>query len=415
MNQLAVIIPVYDQWELTQACLLSLREQTRGDFFQVIVVDNGSSDATSTQCKPLLEALFPDRFLYLRQTENLGFGVACTLGAEAADAIHLFFLNNDTELTHGWADPLFKALAADPRLGAVSPLLIYPESRRVQHLGVCFDPNLHPMHLFEGFPWQHPAASKPRTLQAISAAALFMPRYIFLDCGGFHSGYRNGSEDLDLCCQLARRGLRVGCEPRSVVLHHTSRTEGRFANAGANAELLDQRCRGCFTSDLHRYARKEGFKVRLTKWLEPFLVEAQPTNWDGQVEELPALLERFPLFFEGYVPLITALEENGIVGEAFVWADLLAGFCPRMQHFARAARLAAKDSRHDRAQHWLDRLVHVQGMLGNEQRLVRRAWENRNWFRELGEDELCALYQDWLDRRTLEQVAMPLWKREDEG
>ena len=84
--ELSVIIPVFNKWELTRDCLLSLRDYTPGDDFEVIVVDNASSDDTPAELPSLGEALFPGRFTCLRFSENRNFGPACNAGAKAATA-----------------------------------------------------------------------------------------------------------------------------------------------------------------------------------------------------------------------------------------------------------------------------------------------------------------------------------------
>ena len=123
----SVIIPVFNKWELTANCLRSLREHTRDCDIEVIVVDNGSSDETAGDLPSLGGELFGRRFLPIRFEENRNFGPACNAGARAASAPLVFFLNNDTVLTPGWAPPLLQALAEDPSLGGVGPLLLYED------------------------------------------------------------------------------------------------------------------------------------------------------------------------------------------------------------------------------------------------------------------------------------------------
>lgn len=408
MNRLSIVIPVLNQWALTRACLESLAAHTPGRFYNVVVVDNGSADETPHSCPALLHALFPQRHLYLRQEMNMNFGPACNLGARAVAAERVLFLNNDTEVTKDWLGPLFRALRNDSRLGAVSSLLLYPDSMRVQHLGVAFDPNLHPVHLFDSFPASHPVVGRNRNLQAISAAALFMHRDLFLDCGGFHEGYKNGSEDLDLCCQLLRRGMRLGCVADSVVLHHTSRTEGRYDNISDNARLLNERCRGSFSSDLHRFARQEGFEVRLNDWLEPYLAESDDRELEKDLD-LAAELGEHPLWERGYSPLAGQLEAEGRHAEALAWQELCAGFFPRQEHFARALMLAALAGREERRKHWEARMRQATELIRDRERLVQRARTNLKWFKESGEQELAVLYRAWLERVALQRVAVPIW------
>ena len=97
--RVSVIIPAWNLWEMTAACLRSLAECSIGEDLEVLVVDNGSTDATTRELEPLGQRLWGADFRALRLPENLGFAKACNLGARAADGDLLFFLNNDTTCT----------------------------------------------------------------------------------------------------------------------------------------------------------------------------------------------------------------------------------------------------------------------------------------------------------------------------
>lgn len=111
---------------MTAACLRSLATHSAGQDLEVLVVDNGSTDATVGELEPLGQSLWGAGFKALRLPENLGFAKACNLGAHAAAGDLLFFLNNDTTCTPGWLPPL-RAAFEDARLGAAGPLLLYPD------------------------------------------------------------------------------------------------------------------------------------------------------------------------------------------------------------------------------------------------------------------------------------------------
>ena len=264
---ISVIIPVFNCWELTSACLGSLRRHTLGSYLEVIAVDNHSSDLTATELGPLGKGLFGDNFHLLRQERNLGFAGACNLGAGAAKAPYLFFLNNDTLLTPNWSAPLLAALHDSDRLGAVGPLLLYPESDRVQHLGIAFNPGLATEHLYANFPAAHPAVQAPRRLQAITGAALLIPKDLFMAAGGFYEGYQNGCEDIELCGRLHDLGKEVNIAPKSRIIHLESQTPGRSDHDLDNFKLLNERCKGYFGPDLHKLAKQDGFELGLTPWL----------------------------------------------------------------------------------------------------------------------------------------------------
>ncbi len=268
MEKISVIIPVYNQWELTENCLRSLQAQTPSGVAEVIVVDNGSSDATPTSCPELGRSLFEDGFRFFRFEENRNFAPACNFGAGQAKSDFLFFLNNDTILQPNWFSPLLSAFAENSKLGAVGPLLIY-EDGRVQHLGVGFSPSRSVLHLYHQFPKTHRVVSKKRNLQAITAAAMLMPKTVFEKAGRFFEEYKNGFEDLDLCAKIRKLGLQLSCETRSEIVHLTSKSEGRFASDRENATLFTARCGNDFLPDEHIFASQDGFLLSFNAAFQP--------------------------------------------------------------------------------------------------------------------------------------------------
>ena len=317
----SVIIPVFNKWEMTAACLRSLREHTPELDFETIVVDNGSGDETAQALQALGENLFGQRFARIRFEENRNFGPACNAGARAASAPLLFFLNNDTLLTPGWAPPLLEALAADPVLGGAGPLLLY-EDRTVQHLGVAFSLS-RVEHLYRNFLPDHPAVTRKRRLQAITAAALMLPRELFFQHKGFCEDYRNGFEDLDLCLRIGQSGKHFACVPASVVIHLESRTPGRKDNDAHNSALLTQRCRNLFRPDKHLHGLRDGFLpfvddaldigLRLKDEDEEGLVRAvldqPPAVWHERCVE-------HPYWVRGREYLAEVLEKQGHAAES---------------------------------------------------------------------------------------------------
>ncbi len=255
----SIIIPVYNKWDLTRDCLQSLREHTPGNEFEVIVTDNASSDETQTQALALGATLFADNFIYIRNDENKNFSGACNQGARAARSDLLFFLNNDTLLTPHWAPPLLEELNNDSKLGAVGPLLLYPEQNLVQHIGAAFNPQGRIGHFYHLFPGGHPLALKRRKLNIITAAALMLRKKDFFDAGGFFEGYRNGFEDVELSYRLRQNGLTLSVIGESTIYHLASQSEGRNAHECFNGNLLCVRCRDIIKPDLHTIAMEDGY------------------------------------------------------------------------------------------------------------------------------------------------------------
>lgn len=325
--EVSVIIPVCNKWQLTLDCLVSLKEYTPGDHYEVIVVDNASRDATVTQLETLGRALFGKRFSALRNRENLNFGPACNQGARAAAAPLLFFLNNDTLLTRDWLPPLLRAMREDSSLGAIGPLLLYMNDT-VQHLGVAFFIS-GISHLYQHYPRRHPVVGRKRDLQAITAAAMLVPKDLFKECGGFHEEYKNGFEDIDLCFQIGQRGRKIRCVSESVIYHLESQTPGRNANERLNSKILTERCLQYLRFDAHLHALRDKFKpaiddtMRLAFLLrdqenEALLQEARNRSFRWIHEQLGAN----PGWIQGADLLKDMAESYGDFDTALFYADL---------------------------------------------------------------------------------------------
>lgn len=233
----SIIIPVYNNWEYTRRCLLSLEAAGYRDKAEVIVVDNASSDETPAEIK----TQFP-WVKSIRHEQNLGFAKACNRGAEAARGKYLVFLNNDTEVKRGWLEALVAACEGEEGAGIVGSKLLYPDGR-LQHAGVeiIYPGEIFPIdvrHLHYGLPM---TSDNRQEVDAVTGASMLVPREVFYELGGFDEAYQNGYEDIDLCLKARVKGYRIIYEPASQAVHYESKTPGRFNNALRNINILHRR------------------------------------------------------------------------------------------------------------------------------------------------------------------------------
>ena len=221
----SVIIPAHNGARFLARCLAALMAQT-GAAFDVIVVDNGSSDSGAD----LVAAEFPEVRL-VREPRALGFSGACNHGlrlALAGDAEALLILNQDTEVHPGWLAALLAVLEAEPRVGIAGCKALFPNGR-IQHAG---GELLPPLGYGRNIGYNQPAdAPLPATpLDFLSGVALAMRRSTLEQIGLFDEGFNPAYfEDVDLCLRAVAAGWELRYVPEASLTHR----EGA-ANAGAD-------------------------------------------------------------------------------------------------------------------------------------------------------------------------------------
>lgn len=225
----SIVIPVHNHVGQTLACLRSLAEHPPKTPVEIIVCDDGSSDATQTWLAQI------GGLRYHRRAENGGFIAACNDGAALARGNHLVFLNNDTIPQPGWLDALLATFTDHPEAGLVGAKLIYPSGRLQEAGGVVFS---------DGSAWNYGRFDAPddprycslRDADYCSGAALAIPAALFSQLGGFDARYAPAYyEDTDLAYAVRTQGHRVLFQPASRVVHLEGVTAGTDTGSGTKA------------------------------------------------------------------------------------------------------------------------------------------------------------------------------------
>ncbi len=225
--EVSIIIPVFNQIEFTQACLASLQQHGGGIPYEVIVLDDASTDATSDIVGRIAG------LTYLRAETNTGFIASCNRGASAARGKYLLFLNNDTTVTSGWLTALHETFTLEPEAGLVGSKLVYPDGRLQEAGGIIWR---------DGSGWnrgkfQDPAKPEYNYLKEVdycSAASVMIPKTLFEHLGGFDPKYAPAYyEDTDLAFKVRQSGRKVLYQPLSVVVHYEGVTSGTDTSCGS--------------------------------------------------------------------------------------------------------------------------------------------------------------------------------------
>jgi O-antigen biosynthesis protein len=246
----SIVIPVYNQFAHTLACLRALAAHPPETPFEVIVVDDGCSDETIAALPRIAGVR------HHRRAQNGGFIAACNDGASLARGEYLVFLNNDTIPQPGWLDALLGTFDAYPDVGLVGAQLLYPDGRLQEAGGVVFA---------DGSGWNYGKFESPedprfaylRDCDYASGAAIAIPRALFATLGGFDTRYAPAYyEDTDLAFAVRAAGKRVLYQPASRVVHAEGGTAGTDTHVGMKAYQV--RNRGVFAEH-----RREALTLQL--------------------------------------------------------------------------------------------------------------------------------------------------------
>ncbi len=231
--QVSVIIPVYGQIDYTLRCLASIDKNVPQAIFEIIVVDDCSSDNTFDVLKNV------KGIKLIQNKQNQGFIRSCNSGAQIAQGRYLHFLNNDTEVTLGWLDELLLTFDQFPGTGFVGSKLIYPDGRLQEAGGIIWQ---------DGSAWNFgrlqdpllPVFNYAREVDYCSGASIMVPKDLFDELGGFDEYYLPAyCEDSDLALKIRDKGYRVIYQPLSTVIHYEGITSGTDTSGGIKAYQID--------------------------------------------------------------------------------------------------------------------------------------------------------------------------------
>jgi GT2 family glycosyltransferase len=212
---ISIIIVTYNGKEHTLHCLHSLQSLTLSIPFEIIVVDNASSDGSVE----MIKREFPNIVL-LTQSSNNGFGKANNIGAKAAHGEYLFFVNNDTLFQQDILTPLKEFLENHISIGIAAPMLLNSDLTYQHSYGKY--PSIinefrtkRDMALFTDIPKDR----SPKQVDWVSFAAVMIRRSAFEKIGGFDELYFMYFEDVDVCLRLKNEGFSIMYLPAYSLIH----------------------------------------------------------------------------------------------------------------------------------------------------------------------------------------------------
>jgi GT2 family glycosyltransferase len=224
---ISIVIPTRNRRKLLADCIESIKPALKKHAAEIIVVDNDSTDEDTLD---YLAAIDGKLARVLRIPGDFNFARLNNLAAAAATGDFLCLLNNDIKALDGdWLDEMLARLA-DPDVGAVGALLVWP-SGVVQHGGVVLGPGFAAAHAFNdrvaadaGYADQLCVAHE---CSAVTAACLVTRLTDFLSVGGMDElRFPVNFNDVDYCLKLRAAGRRIVFTPHARLLHLESASRG---------------------------------------------------------------------------------------------------------------------------------------------------------------------------------------------
>jgi len=224
----SVIIPSWNRRDLLAACLRGLFAQT-GEPFEVIVVDNGSTDGSADS----VAAEWGGRVRLIRNARNEGYARAVNQGIAASRGEFIATLNNDAVPDPGWLAALVEAAARDPRAGMVACKIVSFEDPRILDgtgLLIYPDGSSRARGRLEEDRGQYDGLAE--ALLPSGCAAVY--RREMLDEVGLHDeSFFAYCEDTDLGLRARLAGWTCAFAPGAVVRHHYSASSGHYSEMKA--------------------------------------------------------------------------------------------------------------------------------------------------------------------------------------
>lgn len=202
--RVTVLVLCWNRWDLTRACLDSIRETTDLSSADVLVVDNGSTDETPSALVAY------DWVRVVRLPENLGFVRGNNEGLRHVPKDHdVVLLNNDVVVpSEGWIDALQRTARSAPDVGAVGCRLVLPDGRLL-HAGTYILPDTVWGQQIGSLETDLGQYGEDREVEGIVFACAYLTRGALDAVGGLSESYESYFEDTDWCLRARKAGFRT--------------------------------------------------------------------------------------------------------------------------------------------------------------------------------------------------------------
>ena len=239
---ISILIPSKDHIDDLDRCLTSLDKLAGYDNYEVIVIENNSTDAATFAYYEQLPEKFPRcKVVYYQGTFN--FSAVNNFGESFAQGEQLLLLNNDIEITTPGFLREMLSYSQRADVACVGAKLFYPDGT-IQHGGVIMGINGSAGHSHKGHP--HDAVGDlyrlvtTQDFMAVTGACLMVKKSLYEECGGLdEEKFAVAYNDIDLCLKLWKKGYLNVYTPFAQATHYESKSRG-LDTTGENARRYER-------------------------------------------------------------------------------------------------------------------------------------------------------------------------------
>ncbi|BAF72682.1 glycosyl transferase [Sulfurovum sp. NBC37-1] len=228
MPLVSLVVPTRDSYNILHKCIESILQKTLYENYEILIVDNESTDPKTLRYFEILKKHEHIRILEYHHPFN--YSAINNYGVQYARGEIIGLLNNDVEIiSSGWLSEMVQH-AIRPEIGAVGAKLYY-DNHTIQHAGIVLGIGGVAGHSHKYFPQNHHGYfSRLKIIQnysAVTAACLLMRKSVYLEAGGLNEeNLAVAFNDVDLCLKLQQKGYRNLWTPYSELYHHESISRG---------------------------------------------------------------------------------------------------------------------------------------------------------------------------------------------
>lgn len=225
----SIIIPTKDKTSILKKCIESIFEKSTYRNFEIILVDNNSSEKEFYDYLTFCKSNYGDQFVHLRAEIPFNFSKLMNLGVDASKGEYLILLNNDTEvISPDWIEGMLEQ-AQRPSVGVVGVKLLYP-NETIQHAGVVMGLGGAAGHVLVGEDRYGPGyfnyVNMINNYSAVTAACIMISRTVYHEVNGFDELFTVEYNDVDFCLKIRETGRNNIYLPHVELFHYESISRG---------------------------------------------------------------------------------------------------------------------------------------------------------------------------------------------